>query len=353
MATASRLSVCCSTALLAGCCGPAWPPGGVERQAVAIDNPAAVRLVACCDADGDGDEDVRMELGTGARITTALPCAAWWLDASAGGLRWQLPLPLHRTAVRPATLELTVTPPPASAPLPGFVWIPPGPAVCGDVLGIGQEIERPARVRSFPGFWLGHHEVTNAEFAVFLDACGDAVDPQWLDLDSHQCRLRRAADGRWHSDAPQLPVVTVAHAGALAYCAHRTAATGLVHRLPSEWEWEKAARGPRSSTYAYGDVYRQAAANQESGELRPVGSHAPNGFGLVDMTGNAFEWVADVHPAADGANPAGAAPSHRVLRGGSFVLDGIYLRNSLRMKLRPGVRADDVGFRVLLEPTPP
>ncbi len=332
------------------CCGPGWPPGGPGWQDVAIDNPSHAQLVARCDVDGDGAVDAAIELGTATAIHPRLPCSAWWLDAALDGRAWQVPLPLLRAAVRPARLELVIAPPPTEPPEPGFAWIPAGPGLVGDVLGVGQEDERPAHLVQLPAFWLARTETTNADFARFLDACGDAVDAQWLDLDSRKCHLRRGADGHWQTDAPTLPVVTVSHAGALAYCAQRTASTGRAHRLPSEAEWEKAARGPRSSLYAYGDVYRQDAANQESGELRPVGSFPANGFGLVDMTGNAFEWVADAYQTS--ASRPGGAPSattHRLLRGGSFVLDGIFLRNSMRMKLRPGVRADDVGFRVLIE----
>lgn len=163
------------------------------------------------------------------------------------------------------------------------------------------------------------------------------------------------------TDAPDLPVVKVSHTGALAYCAFLTRTTGVVHRLPTETEWEKAARGPGSRVYAYGDTCTTAAANQESGRLRAVGSFPPNGFGLFDMTGNAFEWTADVYrrtaygpAAADARNDAVAAPDGlRVLRGGSFVLDGIFVRNSMRMRLRPDVLADDVGFRVLREASDP
>ena len=68
-----------------------------------------------------------------------------------------------------------------------------------------------------------------------------------------------------------------------------------------------------------------------------------NGWGLFDTTGNAFEWVADAYP---------GGPDH-VLRGGSFVLDGMFLRNSFRMRARPSTRADDFGFRVVREAAPP
>ena len=239
-----------------------------------------------------------------------------------------------------------------------MVWIPAGPALVGDILGVGQEDERPARVLPVAGFWIATHETTNGDYAAFLNGAGE-VQPDWLALDSRKCRITLGADGRYGTDAPDLPVVTVSYEGAVAYCRWRTLETGVLHRLATEIEWEKAARGPCTTTYDYGDIYRRAAANQESGILRPVGEFGVRGFGLSDMTGNAFEWVADAyardryqHPPAADLDPAGEA-AYRALRGGSFVLDGMYLRNSMRMRLRPGVRADDVGFRVVAEPEDP
>ena len=152
---------------------------------------------------------------------------------------------------------------------------------------------------------------------------------------------------RYVTDAPRHPVVTVSAAGADAYCRWRTLASGVVHRLPSEAEWEKAARGPGSRVYAYGDTCATLRANQESGALAEVGGYAPNGFGLHDMTGNAFEWTRDVYVSGRSDDPD--AGKFRALRGGSYLLDGIFCRNAMRMRLRPTVRADDVGFRVLRE----
>jgi formylglycine-generating enzyme required for sulfatase activity len=243
-------------------------------------------------------------------------------------------------------------------PRPGWCWIPPGPGLCGDDLGIGQEDERPVRTPTTAGFWLAEHETTNAQFAAFLNAIGgSAFDAQWLDLDGPKCRVQWDADANaFATDAPNLPVVTVSWHGAMAYCRWLTETTGVLHRLPKEVEWEKAARGPGSRVYAYGDTYVTAAANQESGVLKPVGRFPRNGFGLFDMTGNAFEWTADDYRRGAYGGTSHAAEQqneYRVLRGGSFVLDGIFVRNSMRMRLRPDVRADDVGFRVLRQNTDP
>ena len=282
--------------------------------------------------------------------------SCYWLAVEGDGRSERIPLPLPRRAVIADPLVVRViTPPPEHA---DWAHVPGGPALIGDVLGVGQEDERPARVLTVAPFWIGRREVTNRQFAAFLDAQATAVDPRWLDLDSKKCRIRRdPASGRFHTDAPALPVVTVSWFGACAYCTWRTELTGVVHRLPIEIEWEKAARGPESFTYGYGNIYAVARANQESGRLAPVATvGVANGFGLWDMTGNAFEWVADVYRRdAYGGDPPELEPDaidYRVLRGGSFVLDGMYLRNSFRMKLRPSVRTDDIGFRVVREAAP-
>ncbi|MCA8963876.1 MAG: SUMF1/EgtB/PvdO family nonheme iron enzyme [Planctomycetes bacterium] len=317
----------------------------VVRHAVVIHNPSSAELVGRCpDALGAA----ALELGNAVEVRLELPLGRWELQASLGERVWHLPLPLPAAAQRPERVELTIAPPPP--PQAGLAWIAPGPALRGDVLGVGQEDERPARVVDIPGFWLATHETSNAEFVAFLNDAGE-VAPNWLDLASRKGHIRRGDDGRFVTERPDLPVITVSFEGAQAYCAWRTRVTGRRHRLPTEAEWEKAARGAASWTYSYGDVYQRAAANQESGELRPIAAFAPNGYGLHDMTGNAFEWVADVYSRDAYANAAAPTEGeYRVLRGGSFVLDGMFLRNSMRMKLRPGVRADDVGFRVAVDP---
>ncbi len=227
-----------------------------------------------------------------------------------------------------------------------WAWIPRGYTVLGDTLGVGREDERPVRIEEIAGFWIGRFEVTNKEFAEFLSAIfteEGSIPESWIDLQSRKCRI--SFDGKvYTTDAPTLPVVMVSLAGAQAFCEQKSKETGQVHRLPSESEWEKAARGPEMFVYSYGNIYKQSSANQESGKLKPVGSYAPNSWGLYDMTGNAFEWMSNV------ADPEKKDTTlNHSLRGGSFVLDGMYLRNSFRMRQSPGVMTDDIGFRVVRE----
>ncbi len=296
------------------------------RRSLRILNPSgkAVRLTRV----GGGTVD----LGRAQRIELVLEADRYVVDDGAV----KCPAPLLEDVVAEDQALTLVLVDDVAAP-EGYVYVPGGPALVGDVLGVGAPDERPARVVDIEPFFLAERETTNAEFAAFLNAVG-RCDETWIDLDGPKCRIERSGEGRFRTDAPDEPVVTVSLPGALAYCAWRTSVTGSVHRLPTEEEWEKAARGPSSSTYAYGDVYTADAANQESGVLMRTARFPATGWGFFDLTGNAFEWTSSEY-----------APGLQVLRGGSYVLDGPYLRNSFRMWYRPLVQADDMGFRVLRE----
>lgn len=338
-------------ALLPSCQAPVLGNAAAVRE-LRIDNPERLPLVVdfvegdeCrCALQVTTDEHLRLRCTAGAYVVRA--------ETRHGPVA--LPAPLL-ASVLPADRPLHVsvaTPPAAAASDPDFAFVPAGPAVVGDTMGIGQEDERPPRLVDVPAFWIGRREVTNAEFAAFLTAAEPAVDEGWCAFDSRKCLVQREANGTgWTTTAPTLPIVTVSLRGAMAYCAWQTRATGIRHRLPTEIEWEKAARGPASFVFAYGNTYRRAAANQESGALRPVACQPPEGFGCHDMTGNAFEWTSDSYTARHDGDRAAAGP-FQVLRGGSFVLDGMYLRNSFRMKQRPDVRTDDFGFRVVRDTAP-
>ncbi len=268
--------------------------------------------------------------------------------------------------------------PAAAAPVDataGMVWIPGGEATLGS-----QEGDRDAPLHrvALSGYWIDATEVTNDQFAAFVAATGYVTDaerrptpaevpgvppeslvagslvftppPDAVDLREFWRWWSYVPGADWrHPAGPRSsirgrgrhPVVHVSWRDAAAY------AKWADKRLPTEAEWEKAARGPGSRVYAYGDTCATLRANQESGALAPVGGYEPNGFGLFDMTGNAFEWTADDYVSGRAGDPD--AGKFRALRGGSFLLDGIFVRNAMRMRLRPTVRADDVGFRVLRE----
>jgi len=324
-----------------------WPLPPAQLR---IDNPGGFELTVAVVL---GDETIEVARpGRAPAVTLSLAPAAYVVSVHTRHGERELAAPLLPASLG-ADRTLTLHVPTRSARFitdayREYTFVPAGPAVIGDTLGVGQEDERPARIVDVAAFWLGSTEVTNLEYAEFLTACAH-VDPTWCDFGSRKCRLARGDDGKWTTTASGLPVVTVSLAGAEAYCAWRTAVTSVQHRLPTEVEWEKAARGPRSYVFAYGNVYRRTAANQESGTLNEIRGYLPTGLFLFDMTGNAFEWTSDPYRARPDAEPV---PGFQVLRGGSFVLDGMYLRNSFRMRQRPDVRSDDIGFRVLREVQP-
>lgn len=141
---------------------------------------------------------------------------------------------------------------------------------------------------------------------------------------------------------------------------------GFTYRLPSEAEWEYACRAGTTTAFSFGDSlsstqanfdgnypYGNASKGEYKGKTTPVGSYQPNAFGLYDMHGNVWEWVEDIYQdsynglAADGsANVSIGDSSRRVLRGGSWLLNGFFLRSSNRGWNSAGDRDNFNGFRV-------
>jgi len=143
------------------------------------------------------------------------------------------------------------------------------------------------------------------------------------------------------------PVTQVSWQDAEAFCQALSALpeeqnAGRMYRLPTEAEWEYACRAGTGGPYGYGPFLPPHQACFASAAPPPVGSYAPNGFGLYDMHGAVWEWCADVCS----GNPAGAL---RPLRGGSWRTDAAACRAASRLVLPATARADDAGFRVVME----
>ncbi len=184
------------------------------------------------------------------------------------------------------------------------------------------------------GFAMAETETTNGQYRTCVE--------------QGQCE----APGRWQG-GDDYPVVTVNWNAAVAFCRW----TG--GRLPTEAEWEYAARGGRGgSKFPWGNSAAHENANYRGMEGRdrwnassPVKSFEPNGYGLFDMAGNVWEWVADwydpdFYPRLPSVDPAGPATgTQRVLRGGSSFDSVSFLRTSLRFRGDPGVSDASVGFR--------
>ena len=170
---------------------------------------------------------------------------------------------------------------------------------------------------------------------------------------------RQTQPAFWNDTAfnnPAQPVVGICWYEARAYCAWLSAQTGQVFRLPSEAEWEAAARGPAGRRYAYGDDFDATRCNAFETHIRrttPVGIF-PGGEtpeGLIDMTGNTWDWTSSLYQpypyraTDDREDPAGDA--RRVVRGGSWGLNPILARAAYRGRGAPVYRHFDLGFRLV------
>lgn len=158
---------------------------------------------------------------------------------------------------------------------------------------------------------------------------------------------------------PNLPVVNITWHMARSYCAWLTNAIGSIYRLPTESEWECAARGCDGRQYPWGDTFDNAhATTRESGVgLAAVGSY-PTGaspWGLLDMAGSVWEWTESLdllypYVADDGRNDA-SAPGRRVIRGGCYVNPQGYARCACRFRMAPDMTNPFLGFRIVTHAT--
>jgi formylglycine-generating enzyme required for sulfatase activity len=211
-----------------------------------------------------------------------------------------------------------------------YVWIQPGSFVMGCSLGDAQCFDQekpPHSVKITQGFWMGQTEVTVAAYKRFVAATGR--------------RMPGGAIFNYDWSKLQLPIVNVNWEDGQAYCSW---AGG---RLPTEAEWEYAARaGSTGPAYGAPDDIAWYAFNSQL-EPHPVAAKRPNAFGLFDMLGNAWEWVSDWYdetyyqesPAVDPTGPEGGL--QHVLRGGSWGANARFIRVSERIR---GFSGDNKGF---------
>lgn len=235
---------------------------------------------------------------------------------------------------------------------PALVVIPAGSFRMGAVNGGGDTDEKPVHQVTFAKpFAIGKLEITFAEFDRFCDATGREKPKdgrRWIPF-SNWGRENR-------------PVINVSWDDAVAYTAWLSEQTGKRYRLPSESEWEYAAKAGSEDRYWWGFNIGDKRANCkgcgslfDNKKTAPVGSFAPNLFGVFDTAGNVWEWCQDRwHESYEGAPANGAAweegeDPRRVERGGSFGTKPRYLRSSARGRGKPVDRYVYLGFRVVRE----
>ena len=251
----------------------------------------------------------------------------------------------------------------ASVPI-NMVLIPASDFLMGSDDGWNND-EQPVHTVYVDAFYMDVYEVTNAQYKRFVDA-----NPQWQK--DYIPDKYHDGDYLWHwngnsypSGNGNHPVVWVSWYAAMAY------AQWAGKRLPTEAEWEKAARGGLvGKKYPWGDVIDANKANYEHnvGDTTPVGNYAPNGYGLYDMTGNVWEWCVDAYDEDFYARSARQNPIAgkgvgndfarvqtriwRVLRGGSWYSNVQSLRVADRYGGSPMFTRSFFGFRCARDTTP-
>jgi iron(II)-dependent oxidoreductase len=176
-----------------------------------------------------------------------------------------------------------------------MITIPAGAFMMGN--NSGPEDERPAHTVELPSFAIDRTPVTNAQFAIFLDAVGpeSPEERRFYDVDDEDARIHQE-EGRWLADQgfADHPVMEVSWFGARRYC------DWAGKRLPTEAEWEKAARGSDGRKYPWGNSPPDSSKAQfdaEYNESAPVDGF-PQGaspYGVLDLSGNAWEWVSSIY----------------------------------------------------------
>ena len=259
-----------------------------------------------------------------------------------------------------------------------YLYVPAGPFKMGDNFGDGLPRERPVHTVDLDAFYIGKLEITNAEWKGFRDDPGydDASlwpgnrvmpktqIPYWTQANNH---------GGGTPGTDNYPVLGVNWDGAMAYCNWLSKKTGKKYRLPTEAEWEKAARGTDQRRYPWGNTIDHSYANYVGAQKFDTGSivgmydgtkqgdlQTHNGaspYGAADMAGNVMEWCSDwyslnyyaVSPAKNPQGPATGA--YKVLRGGTFFMEPFDLRSYARSAAWPSLQSHRmIGFRPVREP---
>ncbi len=226
-----------------------------------------------------------------------------------------------------------------------LVLIPPGEFTMGS--DTGREDEKPLHEVDLDARYLhvGKYPITNAQYKRFVDATRHQAPRHW-------------SGGSIPEGKEDHPVVWVSWDDARAYCRWLANETGQAVRLPTEAEWEKAARGTDGREYPWGDKFDKRKCNsQESGieDTTPVGKYSRQGdspYGVADMAGNVWEWTSSLYQDypydADDGREDPEAEGSRVARGGAFYNPHGGVRCTFRLGAKPYGRNVDLGFRIVL-----
>ena len=228
-----------------------------------------------------------------------------------------------------------------------------------------QVPESPVHRVTLDDFSMSKYEITNRQYCAFLNERGNQSEggTEWIRLEGtyvDKCRISRESD-RFvvESGYEDHPVIYVSWYGASAYCTWLSSKIGKEVRLPTEAEWEYAARGGKKSrgyTFSGSNTIEEVAwyYDNSSKKVHKVGGKSPNELGLYDMSGNVYEWCldwygGDYYSLSPSRNPKGPnSGKNKVARGGSWWLNASECRVTFRILNIPINRNFRYGFRVLL-----
>lgn len=241
------------------------------------------------------------------------------------------------------------------------VTVAGGTFTMGSPNGIGDADEQPEHSVTLSGFSVSKYEITNAQYATFMNDIGATIagsfnGVEYLDMDAQGVQISHTS-GNFIADAGKEnhPVIVVTWFGAKAYAEHYGG------RLPTEAEWEFAAKGGNSSsgyTYSGSNTSDDVAwyANNSGGATQAIGTKSANELGLHDMSGNIWEWTNDWYnatyysssPNNDPQGPSSGA--NRVFRGGSWNVIASSCRVANRFNIIPSYSSSNLGFRPVFVP---
>ena len=248
---------------------------------------------------------------------------------------------------------------------PDMIYVPEGSFRMGNSLRSNPE-ESPEHFVNISGFWIGKYEVTVGEFRKFMNSHTYVTDAEkdgfsWvfngktLIVEKSGVNWEYDVLGNKRHNEDNHPVIHVSWNDAVAYCNWLSKQSGRQYRLLTEAEWEYAAKGgPRHDSFIYSggdDMDRVGWYDGNSGHTtHPVGQKAPNGLGVYDMSGNAWEWCSDFYgpySAKEQTNPTGPdTGTDRVLRGGGWRFYAVRTRTTVRRNCLQAFNGSGIGFRL-------
>ncbi len=232
--------------------------------------------------------------------------------------------------------------------IPELIFIPAGPFLMGSEINdlAAHDNEKPRHEVRLEDFKIGRYPVTNAQYAAFIKETGKLHPSPWEDKFPPTHLLDH-------------PVVKISYIEAEAYCHWLAQVTGKPFRLPTEYEWEKAARGALSNdrqyTWATGETENRCNTKEAGiGGPTPVTRYehtSASPFDVVDMLGNVWEWTENWYGRYDTSEHESVnyGRTYKVVRGGSWSNPLSRARISCRGRYKPGVKRPYLGFRVAAE----